>query len=339
MEKCIICAEKQNDQFSTATETSLTNIRLCSERWGRLGKNINICDIINQMKMVEGTEYHYHRKCYKSFCNTSNLAKAERSHEEELKDSMNKKRGRPSISSVPPKSRKTFDSELCVFCQDQVGKIHEVCSESMGKKFLEIKNCSPNEDVRARLALLTDAMDAFAQDLKYHSTCLRKETRNLETSQTENNQQRENDAIGKAISDIEIVHIVQLKLTSSDTFPSVDMNVINDTYIKLLEEHDVSVQSSNYKQHLKSLLLEKIPGIDVAKCGPKPEVVVSKKVKDKIISHEYEVSDVDEEMEILSRASKIIRREIDSIKDWQYVGSFDDFETSKKLLQLVRWIA
>lgn len=289
--------------------------------------------------MVEGTEYHYHRKCYKSFCNTSNLAKAESSHEEELKHSVNKKRGRPSISSVAPKSRKTIDSELCVFCQDEVGEqIHEVCSESMGKKFLEIKNCSSSEDVRARLALLTDAMDAFAQDLKYHSTCLRKETRNLETSKTANKQQTENDAIGKAISNIEIVNIVQLKLTGSDTFSGVDMNAINDTYIKLLEEHDVPVLSSNYKQHLKSLLLEKIPGIDFVKRGPKPEIVVSKKLKDKIISHEYEITDVDEEIEILSRASKIIRREVDSIKDWQYIGSFDDFETPKKLLQLVRWI-
>ena len=133
MEKCIICAEQRNDKFSTATETSFANIRLCSERWGRLGKNIKICDRINQMKVVEGTEHHYHRKCYKSFCNTGNLAKAERNHEEVIKDSMNKKQGRPSTSSVPSKSRKTFDSELCVFCQDQVGEIHEVCSESMGK--------------------------------------------------------------------------------------------------------------------------------------------------------------------------------------------------------------
>lgn len=329
MEECIICAEKRHDQFSTETETSPSNIRLCSERWGRLGKNINICDRINKIKMDERTEYQYHRKCYKSFCNTSNLAKAERSHEEELKYLMNKKRGRPSTSSVPPKSRKTFDSELCVFCQYEVGEqIHEVRSESMGKLFLEIKNCSTSEDIRARLALLTDAMDAFAQDLKYHLTCLRKEIGFLKTSKAANNLQTENDALGEAISNIEIVNIVQLKLTSSDTFPGIVMNVINDTYIKLLEEHDVPVLSSNYKQHLKSLLLEKIPGIDFVKRGPKPEIVFSKKIKDKIISHEHEVSDVDEEMEILSRASKIIRREVDNINDWQYVGSFDDFERS-----------
>ena len=183
-----------------------------------------------------------------------------------------------------------------------------------------------------------DPLDAFTQDLKYHLTCLRKETRNLETTTTADNQETKNDTIGKAIANIEIVNIVQLKLTVSDTLPADDMNAINDAYIKLLEEHDVPVRSSSYKQYLKSLLLEKIPGIDYIRRGPKPEVVFSKKVKDKIMSYEYEVSDVDEEMEILSRASKIIRRELESIKDWQYVGSFDDFETPKKLLQLVRWI-
>lgn len=71
------------------------------------------------------------------------------------------------------------------------------------------------------------------------------------------------------------------------------MNIINDTYIKLLEYHDVPVLSTIYKQHLKSLLLEKIPGIEFVKRGPKPEIVVSKKMKDKIISHEYDVCDKD----------------------------------------------
>lgn len=141
MEKCIICDEKRNDPFSTATATSLTNITSCSERWSSLGKKINICDRIKEMKLVEGTKYHYHRKCYKIFCNTSNLTKAERSHEEELKDSINNKPGRPSTSPVPPKSRKKFDSQLCVFCQVEVGEqIHEVCSESMGKKILVNQN-------------------------------------------------------------------------------------------------------------------------------------------------------------------------------------------------------
>ena len=132
--------------------------------------------------------------------------------------------------------------------------------------------------------------------------------------------------INKATSDIEIVHTVQLKLTNSDTFLGVDMNVINATYIKLPEAHNVPVQSSNYKQHWKCLLLEKIPGIDFIKHGTKPE------------AHEYEVSDVEEEMEILSRASKIIRREVGYLKEWRYVGSFEDYETPKKLLQLVKWI-
>lgn len=66
--------------------------------------------------------------------------------------------------------------------------------------------------------------------------------------------------------------------------------------------------------------------------------LLSQLVQAKILAYEYETSDVDEEMEILRRASTIIRREVDNMKNWQYKGSFDDFETPKKLLQLVRWI-
>lgn len=103
-------------------------------------------------------------------------------------------------------------------------------------------------------------MDAFAQDLKCDLTCLRKKERYLETSKAANNQPTENDAFGDAISNTETVNIVQLKLANSDTFPGIDINVINDAYIKLLEKHGVSVLSSKYKRYLKFLLLKKIPG-------------------------------------------------------------------------------
>lgn len=320
MEQCIICEETRRDEFSYASELSINNIKLFSERWARLGKNINIHDRVKQVKIVEGTKYRYHRKCYKSLCNQANLEKAEGSHEEDLKCAGIKKRGRPSTSSLPStsKKRKTFDQEQCVFCQGtRVEKLHQVCTEPMGRKFLQIKELSTNKDVCARLALLSDAMDAFAQNLKYHLTCLRKETRLIESTQNTNPCSSENDAIGKAICDIEIVNIVKLTITNSDCFPSVDMNTINIAYIELLEGHDVSVQSTNFKQHLKSILLEKIPGIDFVKRGPKPEIVVSQLVKDKVLAYEYETSDVDEEMEILSRASKIIRREVDNMDNWQ----------------------
>lgn len=165
------------------------------------------------MNIVAGAEYRSHRKCYKSLCNQANLEKAERNHEEDLKCTVNKKRGRPSTSSVPstPKTGKTFDQELCVFYQgSSVEKLHQVCNEPMGRKFLQIKELSTNEDVRAKLALLSDAMDAFAQNCKYHLTCFRKETRHIESFQSTNTCSSENEAIGKAICDIEIVNVVQL---------------------------------------------------------------------------------------------------------------------------------
>ena len=57
-----------------------------------------------------------------------------------------------------------------------------------------------------------------------------------------------------------------------------------------------------------------------------------------MLANLYDTSGVDEEMEMISKASQIIRREIGIMKDWDYKGSFDDFETPKKLLQLVKWI-
>ena len=72
-------------------------------------------------------------------------------------------------------------------------------------------------------------MDTFARNLMYHINCLRKETRNIESSKKDDNCFAERDIIGRAICDIEIVTIVNLVITDNEDFHSIDMNVINST--------------------------------------------------------------------------------------------------------------
>ena len=139
------------------------------EKWSKLGRNTDICERIRQVNYTEDSEHHYHRKCYKSLCHQTNLERAERKFEDDLQSIVQKKRGRPSHSQDSAiKIRKSFDQELCAFCQrDSNAEKFQVRTESMGKKLLQIKELSKDEDIRARLAFLSDPMDAFARNLKY----------------------------------------------------------------------------------------------------------------------------------------------------------------------------
>lgn len=82
---------------------------------------------------------------------------------------------------------------------------------------------------------------------------------------------------------------------------------------------------TSYKKHIKNILLEKVPGIDFAKRGPKPEIIFSTVTKEKLMAQMYE--------NVVFKASQIFRREIEEMGDWHYTGSFVDFNTPMKLQQ------
>ena len=162
------------------------------------------------------------------------------------------------------KTRKTFDQELCVFCQnDDKIDVYEVKTTGMGRKFLKIKEKTRNVGTRARLAFLIDEKDAFALNFKYHRNCLRRETRAIETAQCSSSDiYLEDDRIGKAICDIEIANIVSSMiavdngldngLDNGQQFPTADMNSIHEKYLSLLKEKGVNSDSkTNYKPHVK----------------------------------------------------------------------------------------
>ena len=75
--------------------------------------------------------------------------------------------------------------------------------------FLSIKESSRNDDIRARVAFIHDQKDAFAQNMKYHLNCLRKETRHTQKDDnTEGSDER--DYVSGAICNIEIVNMVRV---------------------------------------------------------------------------------------------------------------------------------
>ena len=52
----------------------------------------------------------------------------------------------------------------------------------------------------------------------------------------------------------------------------------------------------------------------------------------------YKKFDIEDETDFLFETSVIIRKETDSMKYWQFTGTFSAFETARKLNQLMTWI-
>ena len=183
MDECIICNESGGGLQSIASQKSLETIQSFCKDWTKIGKNLDILNRVKDLTYSNDTKRMYHRKCYQTLCHKGNLVRAQKKYEEDLASaSETKKRGKTNIETSC-KRRKTFDKELCVFCQSNENTVvHSVSSSDMGKKFLAIKESTKNNEVASRLAFIFNEKDAFAQNMKYHINCLRKETRGLYSS-------------------------------------------------------------------------------------------------------------------------------------------------------------
>ena len=92
---------------------------------------------MKELTFSDDTKHIYHRKYYQSRCHKGNLDRAQKKYEEDIASAAeSKKRGRTSIDVSSSKTRKTFDQELCVFCQSNDNTaVHSVSSSDMGKSF------------------------------------------------------------------------------------------------------------------------------------------------------------------------------------------------------------
>ncbi|KAK7075143.1 hypothetical protein SK128_006539 [Halocaridina rubra] len=126
---------------------------------------------------------------------------------------------------------------------------------------------------------------------------------------------------------------------SESEYPSIDMNSVENTYKLFVEEKGVTTHPKiSYKKDIINILLEKVPGINCAKRGQKPEIVFSAVTKEKLMTQMHEDFRVGDEMEAVFKVSQIIRREITETDDWHFTESFVDFSTPMKLQEFLKWV-
>ena len=202
------------------------------------------------------------------------------------------KRGRPSkAASTLTRPQRTSSEKKetkqricmfydCEFCQSKsLDDLHQIMTPSIGQQLLYIKQFSLDDKVRVSVSGLEDELDAQAQELWYHKTCFTYAVRSC-------NLQVDDDPekLLRQLCDCEIVVYVKEVLHSNEV---LTMNEIHDMYVDVLVDKGVETEKTrqttyniklrtaeidneievndtqDYKKHLKSLLSQNIPGIEL----------------------------------------------------------------------------
>ena len=237
------------------------------------------------------------------------------------------KLGRPSLAHDEDSVRRVRrcrpmepKTKSCAFLCDNPtdGELHLVLTDTMGTRFLDIKTKTRDDKVRANLSLLLEVGDAAANEMWYHRDCLRNVERQCYSFRFDCT--GVDDNITKHMCDIEIVNAVKCSLSSGAV---LSMNDVNYEYLSTLTEHGVSVDSSDFKRHLKSLITENISTAEFVRphrLNESEHIINSKTLS--VAVGKVVPQDSGETLSDIVRVTKLLRDELLNCKDkWHFTGN------------------
>jgi hypothetical protein len=285
----------------------------------------------------------YHKSCYKDLTHKQSVDSARTRFEKgqaagSVTDVRQKRRGRPSsCDAVESTSRshrsareQSLEKQRCVLCQeDRAEKLHDVSTKNMGAQLKAIGQETDNENIKVRLSSIVSSSDllaSVAEDMKYHLSCLIKAKRDIEKAKQP---QTHEVKFAQILSDMEILDIVETELSDPTSDSVMNMNEVHELYVNLLETNEFPVpEHPRYKVHLKQLILDNIHDVHFNKPldKTKSEQVLSTKSKQSLIARGLSTEEVKEDLKVLLRAAKILRRDIAGASSWKFRGTFADYK-------------
>uniref|UniRef100_UPI00358EE172 collagen alpha-1(V) chain n=1 Tax=Myxine glutinosa TaxID=7769 RepID=UPI00358EE172 len=233
-----------------------------------------------------------------------------------------------------------FDKEMCVICQeDKADQLHDVSTENMGAQLKAIGQQTDRKILKVRLSNVvgsSDLLTAVAEDMKYHLLCLGHAKRDIEKA---NRPPKQHVHFAQLVSDLEMLDMVETEINDPSNSSALNMNDIEQSYVGLLEANGFPLPDNpRYKPYLKQLILDNIADVHFTRPPDKtkPEQVLSTKSKETLLAGALasDTKDLREDVKVLLKASKILRRDIASATPWKFEGTFDNYEPPA-LLQLL----
>ena len=227
-----------------------------------------------------------------------------------------------------------YNSELCVICQSEGGKLHKVMTKANGQQMFNIATNLKDNSFLVRLNTPSDATDAVANDVQYHQRCwvyAQRSVCSIDVDIVEIEQS------SRVVADIEILNAIKCEL-SNPTGVILNMKNINTTYINLLNDNKHSDIGINYKRYLEQLIIENIPDIEFIKPTHQNE---SEKLCDTQKKHaivDSALENVSDDLHHIFEAAKAVRKDLLTHTPWIFTGSFEDYVVPDMLSTLIKWI-
>ena len=331
---CVICSEG-----ATSTKKLINNpgmidelLKCCYERQS-LGQcdTKQLTDYLGSLSESGLKALYYHSECRKPIVNKSMIERLRAKRERSDSPAYSVRgRGRPSTESdsARPKRRKSVPKEEvclfagCSFCpNDSSEPLHQVLTDKMGENLLLIKQKTQDDCVRTCVAGLQSAGDASAWELYYHNKCLRSAQRTFHPMNCSNEQ------LIRSVCDEQLLLSVQNTLSNDDT--SLSMADVNSEYLVILKRYQVEInESGNFRKHLRKLITERLPNIQIVKSLRKnePDKLVLPSAVSKAIELRSALLDNDNKIGALKNVASVLREEILQYRKWSFTGSFQDFD-------------
>ena len=349
---CFICQEKSGptDYKTYVTQPSLASVeKLATVTAARCSYGesqfSSLKDRLEGMPVKELISHgiSYHKGCYKNLTNKQTVDRSrirfeERQTTSAISDVRQRKRGRPSSFDESESSSGSkrnvrqlkFDKQSCVLCQEnRAEKLHEVTTKNMGAQLKTIGQDTADESIKIRLSSIVispDLLAAVAEDMKYHLSCLTKAKRDIEKSKQSHKHEVK---FAQLLSDMEILDIVETELSDPTRQSVMNMNEVHQLYINLLHTNGFPVtENPHYKIHLKQLILDNIPDVHFNKPldKTKPEQILSTRSKESLMARALNTEDMKEDLRVLLKAAKILRKDIAGASSWKFQGTFADYK-------------
>lgn len=193
--------------------------------------------------------------------------------------------------------------------------------------------------LKDRLVSFNSTEDIFEKSIKYHSICLlnekKKATRdNIEAVPIEEKYKQIND---------DYMSSIKRQLTSlGDSSVTLDINQLVSQYEALCRDADLSCPANSMRRYVRTIIEgdeEIMAQTDFYKYAPnKPSVLANKMIVAKLVCQKHFRENEEDTFDLLNEGAKEIRKELSSMKSWEFSGTFDDFEMPTKLSQTIKSI-
>lgn len=337
--KCVLCQtvkeeklrcpfdSKQQDADSWC-DTLCSNVSKFHELGGLPIENSLIAPDLSSKDLANlfrENKAKWHKSCRNKLSNFK-LERAQKRKAGKMSD------GEEQPTKLPRRSVDGRDVQACYFCEETTGKLHRV---STFKVDANVRECAALLNDSKLLGKLS-AGDMMAFDAMYHSKCLTMLYRKAAyVKNPPPGESQDSICQGLALAEL-ILFIEDSRNNDSDDEPVFKLSDLSKMYVSLLEQMGIEISERIHTTRLKERILEQCPDITAHKDGREVYLVYSGDLS-AFIKTAKEKSHDDEAM-VISRAAKIIRRDLLDMEKMKYSGTFDENCQENSVPQSLRYI-